>query len=1142
MRNFLLFFLLVVSGIVTGQSWKEIEKVLPPPPLIEQDGDLFGHAVSLSGNIAVVGAPEHNDEGSAFIYEFNGIEWVFQARLYPSAGLVSEVFGTAVSIYGDDVIIGATRTDSLGSNVGIAYIFSKPLTGWTDTTETATLTGTSIGSSDAFGRSVDISDSVAVVGSLKGAYVYKKTQSGWLSGTQNAILSRSDGLIGGFGLPVSLSDDDIAVGAPYGNSLPLMRGSVFVYTKPSSGWSNSFETAKFEASDGQYQDFFGACVKLDSGLLIVGATGDDDLNSEAGSAYVFKKPIGGWVDAAEDFKILPSTGYYNGGFGTSIDIDGLNFVIGAKKAEYAGVKSGVTYVFEANPSWSAASELAVIHQSNGSANDAFGSTTAILGNHIIVGAPDDDVNGLSSGAMFHYEKSNIGWVDTIETGTLEAPNYYYSFNHQASFGNSVAIDSNIAVIGSVNYDDYSRGAAFVYEFVNTQWVYRAMLTISTPQNYDRFGYSVDVSGDVIVVGAYNDGGNYTGTVGEGGAYVFVKPLTGWVDMTETAKLLRTDPISLVHFGNSVGIYDDDIVVGCYRDSNNGLGVGSAYVYSKPSGGWTTMTENAKLRASDELIGDLFGSVVDIHGNTIVIGNKPSLNFNHGKAYVFEKPLGGWVNSNEIAQLTTSVFNMYDKFGISIGIYDSIIAVGASEADGLMYTTGAVYLFKETSAGWQNTSEFATLLASDGQYGFSFGNSIDISEDKVIVGSIEGWFSPPGSSSYFQGGIYSFEKPLNGWVNDTLTYSKLPNVFGDSKFGSDVSIAGGQMVIGAQADNDFGQFSGAVYFYEECTPTYNSIFTTACQNYISPSGLVLDSTGVYIDYVLNAEGCDSIISIYLVVNKIDTTVYVDTNLLISNHVGGTYQWIDCDNGTILLGENNQSYIPSTSQGNYQVVVSDNGCTDTTACVFFEDCYPTSHSINIESCTQYVSPSGNHVYDSTGIYKDTLVNSFGCDSILTIYLEIPSFNLNVEVSGYGVELSSMQNSGNYQWIDCNNGFSPIAGATDSYYVVQNNGDYAVILSLNGCSDTTDCYNVYQVGLDDLNMDKVSVYPNPSNGIFTFESSFQVKNIIVYNYLGSAVKEITQSKSGNIIDLTKFAAGIYTVKLVGLTRQGYIKISKL
>ena len=151
--------------------------------------------------------------------------------------------------------------------------------------------------------------------------------------------------------------------------------------------------------------------------------------------------------------------------------------------------------------------------------------------------------------------------------------------------------------------------------------------------YDRLGCSVSISGDTVVVGAYcdDDKGNDSGS-----AYVFVKPTGGWNGTyNQAAKLLASDGAMYDWFGYSVSISGDTVVVGAYGDDDKGSKSGSAYVFVKPTGGWNgTYNQTAKLLASDGAPGDYFGCSVSISGDTVVVGAKQeSLYTGLGKAYV-----------------------------------------------------------------------------------------------------------------------------------------------------------------------------------------------------------------------------------------------------------------------------------------------------------------------------------------------------------------------------------------------------------------------------------------------------------------------------------------------------------------------------
>jgi hypothetical protein len=231
-----------------------------------------------------------------------------------------------------------------------------------------------------------------------------------------------------------------------------------------------------------------------------------------------------------------------------------------------------------------------------------------------------------------------------------------------------------------------------------------------------------------VIGARYDNGN------QGSAYVFEKPVEGWSDMAETAKLTASDGAADFQFGCSVAISGDIIVIGA-RGSDDFRG--AAYVYEKPVGGWDDMTETAKLTASDGAGDDYFGAFVAIAEDTIVIG-APGADITNGttiydvsRAYVFEKPVGGWTNMTETAKLTASDGDANNDFGVSVNISVDTVAIGAWGNNGYI---GAVYIFEKSADSWTDMTEVAKLTASDGVAYDDFGYSVDISQGTVVAGA------------------------------------------------------------------------------------------------------------------------------------------------------------------------------------------------------------------------------------------------------------------------------------------------------------------------------------------------------------------------------------------------------------------------
>jgi uncharacterized repeat protein (TIGR02543 family) len=203
-----------------------------------------------------------------------------------------------------------------------------------------------------------------------------------------------------------------------------------------------------------------------------------------------------------------------------------------------------------------------------------------------------------------------------------------------NFGASVALSGDTVVVGARG-DDSSKGSAYVFVRPAGVWAttstYTARLTASDGVAWDNFGYSVaiTISGDTVVVGAYSDDSE------KGSAYVFVRPVGGWVDMTETAKLTASDGEAGDRFGYSVAISGDTVVVGAYGDDiGNNDNQGSAYVFVRPGGGWaTTSTYTARLTASDGAAWDHFGASVAISGDTVVVGAYGD-DSGKGSAYIF----------------------------------------------------------------------------------------------------------------------------------------------------------------------------------------------------------------------------------------------------------------------------------------------------------------------------------------------------------------------------------------------------------------------------------------------------------------------------------------------------------------------------
>jgi len=392
-------------------------------------------------------------------------------------------------------------------------------------------------------------------------------------------------------------------------------------------------------------------------------------------------------------------------------------------------------------------------------------------------------------------------------------------NDSLSFGYSVAMEGDTIVVGAYWDHHLVTGGGSAYVFVKPEAGWPAItqvakLTASDTAFHDRFGWSVAISGNTIVVGAPND--NSTGMSDHGSAYVFVKPESGWVDMTQTAKLTASDKQSLDEFGRDLAVSGDMIAVGAHNDDiGSNQNQGSAYVFVKPVAGWITATETTKLMASDGIAGDLFGASIALSGDTVVAGayahDSDQVNAS-GKAYVFIQP-GDTITATEDARLTASDKADREYFGWSAAIDGDLVVIGApGETTFDNSGVDSAYVFTRPVGGWSgDLTETAILTASDGDISDNFGHSVAISGEYVVVGAP---YDDAGINDN-RGSAYFFARPDSGWVSMTETDKLLASDGTDNdEFGHAVSVSGSTVAIGVPEDdvNVVNDNIGSVYIF------------------------------------------------------------------------------------------------------------------------------------------------------------------------------------------------------------------------------------------------------------------------------------------------------------------------------------------
>ena len=261
----------------------------------------------------------------------------------------------------------------------------------------------------------------------------------------------------------------------------------------------SAQEIKLLPSDGASTNYFGQSVAISGNTAIVGAFGDDDNGGSSGSAYLFDIATG-----AELTKLLPNDGASSDQFGRSAAISGNTAIVGAPQNDDNGIESGSAYLFDIT----SGTQLAKLLPSDGALGDLFGCSVAIDGNTAIVGAYTDDDNGLNSGSAYLFDIASGAQIAKLLPSDGESDDW---------FGLSVAINGNTAIVGARLDDDNGLHSGSAYLFDATTGAQIAKLLPSDGASDDTFGQAVAISGSTALAGATGDDEN---GFSSGSAYLF----------------------------------------------------------------------------------------------------------------------------------------------------------------------------------------------------------------------------------------------------------------------------------------------------------------------------------------------------------------------------------------------------------------------------------------------------------------------------------------------------------------------------------------------------------------------------------------------------------------------------------------------
>jgi FG-GAP repeat/Cadherin-like beta sandwich domain len=659
-----------------------------------------------------------------------------------------------------------------------------------------------------------------------------------------------------FGASVALSQSTLAVGAPLedgtgfgvdsdqGSSGVDNSGAVYVFVKSGDGWT---QQAYLKASNPRQFDGFGSAVALSGDVLVVGAPGESSaatsVNGEmnypaapasppapsSGAVYVFHRVAGHWAQRAY-LKASDSTA--ESLFGSSVGVSGGIIVVGAPghSQPTALDTAGAAYVFDRlGDDWVESALLAAAHPG---ARDQFGTSVAVSGTRIVVGAPgesskapgiggdESDDTKRSAGAAYIFErKKAVGWT---------APTYVKAVNPRpdAYFGSAVAIDDGLVAVGSpgessgnsgvdANPNDTSApNSGAVYVFANTDangsWEQAEYVKASNAEPGDAFGAAVALGQGVLAVASSGEDGNASGIDGEqknedapqsGAVYLFAQAARHW---QQAAYVKASNTEAADHFGSAVAIADGDLAVGAeLEDShtakdpadNTASTSGAAYVRSvlalpyitgPGARGLTTLeltdvtldfsptTFDYQVEAAPELESVTFAAVAADPGAEITLTNSDGNVVDASAAVALDS------GDNRFTLHVLATSGEYVSYSVDvrrpIQVTETLDA--ASQAPPFDVSAGML---------WESLYDSPLPVA--------------ISGDTLVVGVPYDDLAANGSSDEATtrdtGAVYVFVRTGQSWEQQALL--KASNAASDNYFGVAVALSGDTLVVGASGE-------------------------------------------------------------------------------------------------------------------------------------------------------------------------------------------------------------------------------------------------------------------------------------------------------------------------------------------------------
>lgn len=519
-------------------------------------------------------------------------------------------------------------------------------------------------------------------------------------------------------------------------------------------------------------------------------------------------------------------------------------------------------------------------------------------------------------------------------------------------GKTIAITAN----ANDNANGIDAGHVRVYYYNDGNWLQKGSDIDGKAAN-NRFGHSISLNsdGNIVAMGAPN--GNYS--------QVYQYNGDDWIQLG--ADILGEGPVDAL--GSSVSLNSDGsiVAIGAHGNSGeNGGNSGHVRIYQYIEGEWIQLGTDIDGEAAWDNSGYYAGVSLSAKGNIVAIGapynDGNGTDAGHVRVYQFDGE--DW--SQLGADIDGEAAGDYSGSSVSLSAEGNIVAIGAYYNAGVNgERAGHVRVYQYTNETW---IQLGTDIDGEAAYDISgqyYSVSINTDGNIVAIGARENDENGLNSGHVR---VYQF---------DGEDWSQLgADIDGEAAFdesGWSVSLdsTGNIVAIGALYNDGTGVDAGHTRLFKLCTNTYSTDTQTACNTFTWIDGNIYTSNNNTATYMLtNAAGCDSLITLDLIINIVDTMITVSEFTITANAVGATYQWLDCDNENIPIeGETEQSFA-ATKNGHYAVEVTQNNCTAISECVEIKGIGISEETL-IREVKLYPNPTnGNTILEVIGLKNITI----------------------------------------------------------------------------------------------------------------------------------------------------------------------------